>query len=235
MNRIFQGYKLVGIDCNEIIGNHGALHCITKAVGVNDPLRIVHQAIQDQNNLISDFEVSALIQHRSGIASAKLHYRLKGETSYTSIAMEATGDDFWVAQIPNTNAPDIYQYYIEGEAFSGKTINRPMPAPEAYWEFSSDTTVNVGNEKKEIRIFHQPAFPNPSHQKLFIPIYQEYAGFLHLSLIDPFGQEKSLLLEDYQKAGIYQYSFEVGNYPKGIYFIKCSTPDRIELQSIVIH
>jgi agmatine/peptidylarginine deiminase len=37
---LLPGYNVVGIDCNKIIPSLGAIHCITKEVGVLDPLMI---------------------------------------------------------------------------------------------------------------------------------------------------------------------------------------------------
>ena len=44
------GYKVVGINCNSIIGSLGAIHCITKEIGVADPIHVVHQALPCMNN-----------------------------------------------------------------------------------------------------------------------------------------------------------------------------------------
>ncbi|MCB0644290.1 MAG: agmatine deiminase family protein, partial [Phaeodactylibacter sp.] len=52
------GYNVVGIDCNSIIPSLGALHCITRAVGVHDPLRIVHQPLEDVVDDYDPFQVA---------------------------------------------------------------------------------------------------------------------------------------------------------------------------------
>ena len=41
------GYKVVGINCNSMIAAGGALHCITKQIGVAAPLLIQHQPLRD--------------------------------------------------------------------------------------------------------------------------------------------------------------------------------------------
>ncbi|HMX40353.1 MAG TPA: agmatine deiminase family protein, partial [Saprospiraceae bacterium] len=71
------GYTVVGVNCNSIIGSLGAIHCITKEIGVADPLRIVHQplACQENDGSAIAFGLNATIQHRSGIAEAWLYYR----------------------------------------------------------------------------------------------------------------------------------------------------------------
>ena len=95
------GYKVVGIDCNDIITASGALHCITKAVGANDPLLISHQALQNTPST-NDYEVNAYARHASGISSANLYYRLNTSTTYQSVLMTLTdpANFTWTANIP---------------------------------------------------------------------------------------------------------------------------------------
>ena len=72
------GYRVVGIDCDNsnanIIGASGAIHCITKTVGVDDPLLIRHQRLRDTYDTQNAYAVEACIRHRSGIASARIHW-----------------------------------------------------------------------------------------------------------------------------------------------------------------
>jgi hypothetical protein len=68
------GYKVVGIDCNEIIGASGAIHCITKAVGSNDPLLISHQPLDNTEYVETDYQIDALVQHADDIANAQVFY-----------------------------------------------------------------------------------------------------------------------------------------------------------------
>lgn len=139
--RIYQeylpGYRVVGINCNDMIGALGALHCITKLVGVEEPLRIGHPRLRDAYLGEGDYEALALLQHRSGIASATLHYRMAPEETYTAIEMTPDPDlaDHWRAAIPAISEAGQIQYYIEAVANDGKTQVRPLPAPEGYYFF----------------------------------------------------------------------------------------------------
>ena len=137
------GYKIVGINCNSIIPLFGAIHCITKEVGVNDPLRIVHKPLEGvlQNAIgPASYPVTAIVQHRSGIASAQVFYRRKTETTWASIGMSPALDpdslDYWTGLIPKQEGYlDTLFYYIEGVANSGKTQVRPLPSPIGAWSF----------------------------------------------------------------------------------------------------
>ncbi len=131
------GYKVVGIDCNDIIPALGALHCITKLVGVNDPLWIAHARLRDTYDAQNDYPVSAKIRHRSGISDATLYYRTQNSGPYTAIAMNLSNapENIWSAAIPAQAAGTEVQYYIHAAAQSGKQQVRPLVAPEGYFRF----------------------------------------------------------------------------------------------------
>ncbi|MCI5082258.1 MAG: agmatine deiminase family protein [Saprospiraceae bacterium] len=131
------GYNVVGIDCNDIIPSLGALHCITKLIGTNDPLLIAHPRIRDTYDATATHLAKAKIQHKSGIAEATLYYRINEVASYTAVEMELVdaAEDMWEASIPAQPAGTNIQYYIHATANSGKEQVRPMVAPEGYFEF----------------------------------------------------------------------------------------------------
>ena len=131
------GYNIVGIDCNGIIPSLGAIHCITKLVGANDPLWIAHARLRDQESTEVAYPVSAIIKHKSGIASAHLHYRVAGASAYESVEMELsdTSASVWTSSIPPFAENTVVEYYIGAEANSRKTQVRPIVAPEGYFRF----------------------------------------------------------------------------------------------------
>lgn len=141
------GYNVVGIDCNEIIPRVGALHCITKLVGSNDPLWIAHSRFRDTYQNQANYPITATIKHSSGINNTQLYYRLAGQTNYQMIEMQLVSpqEDLWLANIPGQADGSIIQYYIEAESNSEKTQRRPMVAPEGYFEFE----IKVNNTAPE--------------------------------------------------------------------------------------
>ena len=122
------GYQVVGINCNSIIPSLGALHCITKTVGVSDPLWIAHPRLRDVADTVAAYPVIAEIRHRTGIASATLHVRARGVMGYTAIPMvlSDTAQAIWTADIPAFAAGTEVQYYIEAVSLSGRAQVRPI-------------------------------------------------------------------------------------------------------------
>ncbi len=131
------GYNVVGINCNSIIGQLGALHCITKLIGSDEPLLIEHARLRDVQDTVAFYPVSAYIRHRDGIKEAGLFYRASTDSSYSEVPMMLvdTAANVWASLIPAYPAGTEVQYYIAADANNGKHQVRPIVAPEGYFKF----------------------------------------------------------------------------------------------------
>ena len=131
---LMPGYNIVGIDVDNpgenLIALLGAIHCITHTIGVEDPLWIVHQPI-DEANTNTNVTVDALIKHISDISSAKVFWREEGSSTFNETSMTLVSDNNWTADL-NIGAVNV-EYYIWAESNSGKTLTRPIVAPDGYW------------------------------------------------------------------------------------------------------
>ena len=134
------GYRVIGIDCDDsganIISAGGAIHCITKAIGVPDPLLIRHQRLRDTNDQLQPYAVEAYIRHKSGIAQADLHWSADTANGFNVIEMQPGSGNNWTAAIPAHPAGTTLFYYIHATANNGKQIARPIVAPEGAWKFN---------------------------------------------------------------------------------------------------
>jgi agmatine/peptidylarginine deiminase len=133
------GYNVVGIDCDNsnanIIAASGAIHCITKAIGVDGPLLIKHQPLADTEETVEPYAVQGWFRHRSGIAAARLYWTTDTAQAFNAVEMTDQGDHIWAAAIPAQPAGTEVFYYLEGEANDGKQQVRPIVAPAGTWRF----------------------------------------------------------------------------------------------------
>lgn len=91
----YPGYTLYPIDVREFDGSGGAIHCITKQIPADNPVRILHKTVVgNANGLIGhDVPVSAVITNKSGIAHAECFYRFDGG-DWNTVALNANGNKF---------------------------------------------------------------------------------------------------------------------------------------------
>jgi agmatine/peptidylarginine deiminase len=129
------GYRVVSINCSSMISALGAIHCITKEIGVNEPIFISHAKLQNRPNLPAPYEVKSYIKTRTGVASANVYWRTDTTHAYNLLNMTQTLDTFR-AYIPAQNYGAKIYYYISAVSNSGRTITKPITAPSGYNSFT---------------------------------------------------------------------------------------------------
>jgi hypothetical protein len=160
ISEAYPGYKIYPIDIRSFDGDGGAIHCITKQIPADNPIRIYHTPIDEIVKTESHYTLNATIQNKSGIADAKVFWRYKDDANWNSENFSPLGNDNFQAVINNDKNSGVIEYYIQATSNNGKTITKPMTAPNGFYSFNfnllSVKEENFANEK--IGEF----FPNPS-------------------------------------------------------------------------
>lgn len=129
------GYTIIGLDMRNVIPASGAIHCITHEIAANDPIFIAHPPYYDLVEYSGNgYPVNATISSASGIESATLYWSTDTNASFNPIAMTVEQDTFR-AQIPVVDPETKVYYYISATNGNGKTINKPLVAPEGLYVF----------------------------------------------------------------------------------------------------
>lgn len=242
--RALPGYKVVPIDCQAIIGDGGAIHCITKELGVLDPLRIVHQpleSVQQSAGATAGYPVKALIQHRSGIASARVWFTSDSSASVwqstvLNPSLQPDSLDYWQGLIPYINAggpaaKPVY-YYIEAQAISGKKQVRPMPAPKGWWKFNilpETVGTQAAASAKLLDIY-----PNPATAITCIPVSVSRRTKGDLRIFNALGQEMHTIFNGYFPSGSSNHFIDASQYAPGVYFVALQAEGKTVLRKIMV-
>ena len=182
---LMPGYNIVGIDVDNsgenLISLLGAIHCITHTIGVAEPLLIVHQPI-DNAPQSSEVSIEAMIKHVSDINTAKVFWREIGATVFNETEMTFTGDSNWTANL-NLASSNV-EYYIWAEANSGKSLTRPLVAPDGYWTIEVEL---LSIEDWAYNHISAP-YPNPTSGEVSFNL-ENIAGSIVISVHNLLGQE----------------------------------------------
>lgn len=225
------GYTIVGINCNAIIPSLGAIHCITHEIGVNDPLYIAHQPILDvATNSTSGYAVVADIRHRSGIAQAEVYYRIDPLAPWSVLPMTALGNDQWTVNIPMQPESTTIYYYVHATAISGKSGNRPMPAPAGYWKFKILETSSV--QTPEIALGDM--YPNPASAITCIPVQANHSGEIRVSLFNSLGKCVKTIFDGVAHRGENNYFVDAANLEAGTYFVELTDQQKTICKKLVV-
>lgn len=234
---ICPGYNLVGIDCDNnnsnIIAQSGAIHCITQTVGVEDPLLISHEPLDDTYITNNPYLVSAYMNHRSGIASAKLFWKTGTQTSFQEVAM--TNDDnnlMWIGLIPAQPAGTEINYYVQATSVSGKTMNRPMPAPEGYWTFfvlGEPSGIQVNDYTTFTKIF-----PNPAKAITCIEVNALKTENVEINLVDMTGRIVLQIFSGALPGGLSKHFIDASQIDSGAYQIVIQGTNSFDSHTLII-
>lgn len=226
------GYTIAPVNCNSPITAGGAVHCITKEIGVADPLRIVHNPIRGEIDYSPGniYEVKALIQHISGIEEAKIWFRTDTISAFQSLDMTQNSDDSWVGDFPAFQKGTVVHYYIGATSKSGKTRFLPLPAPKANYTFkikASSATTDIGNHPEIGEIF-----PNPASSITCIPLKYSYGKSIELYLADSFGRRIKTIYTG--KSARENYFVNAAVLKPGLYFIVLRSENDIKTQKLIV-
>lgn len=184
---LMPGYNVVGIDVDNsgenLIASSGAIHCITHTIGVADPLWMVHQPVETVNSG-SIITVDAMFKHISGINSAKVFWREEGTSTFNETAMSLVSGDDWSADLPAVASTYNMEYYLWAEATSGKTLTRPLVAPQGFWTTESNTlSINDWAQNN----ISEP-YPNPTKNGVSFSL-KDINGPINMSIHNTLGQQ----------------------------------------------
>jgi agmatine deiminase len=234
-NEALPGFQIIGIDCDNnpdnIIAASGAIHCITHSVGVEDPLLISHQSLQDTDNTITPYSVVAYMNHRSGISQAKLYWKTTLSGGYNEVTMTNIGNNEWQGFIPAQAAGTRIYYYLEGTASSGKMQVRPIAAPQGYWHFDIVDQLSVVSE---LVFLETKVFPNPASAMTCIRLRSSFNGDVEIKLLDVMGREVERIFSGSMGIGEKQFFFDASRLESGTYHVQINHDGGTQHETILV-
>jgi len=230
------GYNIVGINCQNIISQSGAIHCITHSVGSNEPVLIYHQALTDTYNTSSDYEVKAVIKTKAGINNAKVFYRTDTLQVYQIANMSLTNpsNDTWTGYIPVQTGGQTVYYYINAASNSGKQQNRPITAPDGFWKFNVTEITNIQPDLINIKTGINEVFPVPANAITCVVIHSSAETVGTLTLSDIYGKTKETIHEGRIVKGESMYFFDASKQRPGVYFLSLNTTTGRSFKKLII-
>ena len=227
------GYTIAPVNCNSAISAGGAVHCITKEIGVADPIRIVHNPYRGSLDYsASGFQISAKIQHISGIQEAWVSYRTDTTVAYTKKNLLVDKSENWQADLPAFAPGTKIYYYLEAVTNSNRSKRHPIVAPETIWQFEIKATV-ANQELTRMIPSLGTVYPNPAHAITCIPVTNCDGMSIHLQLVDALGRVVKTIYKGESEQS--NYFINAGEVPAGIYTIVLRTPLGNQIQKLVIN
>jgi hypothetical protein len=141
----------------------------------------VHQPI-DEANTNTTVTVDALIKHISDISSAKVFWREEGSSTFNETSMTLASADNWTADL-NIGTVNV-EYYIWAESNSGKSLTRPIVAPDGYWTIDVELLSIAEWAQNHI----SAPYPNPARDRVKFNL-ESISGSISISIRNLLGQK----------------------------------------------
>ena len=229
------GYNIVGIDCNSIIPSLGAIHCISKEIGVSDPVFISHRTIRDTLFSNQTYEIKAYVKAQTGISTAKVYWSTDTSAGFNQLNMINTGDTF-TANIPSQVHGSKIYYYISATSNSNRTVTKPVTAPRGNYTFFTVDPIGIttagGSVPGSYRLYQN--YPNPFNPVTKIKFDIPKAGFVTLKIYDLTGREVLTVINAKLNTGTFSYDWNASGYASGVYFYKLSSEGFTEIRKMIL-
>ena len=149
MKKLYPGYTFYCVDMRSFDGSGGSIHCVTKQIPADNPIRILHMHLHGNVSMgdLTEVPFRAIITNKSGIKSAQLVYRA-GNRDWQTLELTGNGNSWSgkVAASSFTNGQQV-DYYIQATSNNGKTITKPINAAHGgYFSFTPDNTVTYNDD-----------------------------------------------------------------------------------------
>jgi agmatine/peptidylarginine deiminase len=220
------GYNIVGINCNQIIPQSGAIHCITKEIADDEPIVIAHKRWLDSPDTAWR-QVVAKITSPSGISRAELFWTTDTTQGFQAVPMKAIGADSFRAEIASPTVRNTSQtifYYIAATSNSNKRITKPLTAEQGgAWQFTIQPSLTASQPTaKPIDFSLAQNYPNPFNPTTTITYTLPSQSQVRLELFDVLGRKIATLLDEKQMSGTHVYCLNAAQHAlsSGVYFYR---------------
>ena len=227
----YPGYTIYPINVASFDGSGGAIHCITKQIPAENPVRILHPSITGNTENAyynTDAPITATITNRSGIQSAKVVYRVDGGT-WNEVALTAGSDNSYSGSIPTSGITvgeqyTTIEYYISATSNNGKTITKPMTAGQGgYYTFylghNDEAAIAAPEEAEAFGEF----YPNPSNGLAHVRIAMAEGSRYTVQVVDMAGQ--TVHQSQLTVSGDIVYTIDTQKLHKGVYSVVFTAND----------
>ena len=226
LKKAYPGYTIYCVDVREFDGSGGAIHCITKQIPAEHPVRILHNNLHGNTGnayTTTGAPISAEITNVDGIASAKVVYRIN-EGSWNEVALTAGANNTYTAQLPTSGQLSgeytLVEYYISATSNAGKTITKPMTAHQGgYFKFYLGNNPNppVAIETVDAEQRFGQFFPNPATDEAHMVIDLAGGENYQVTIVDQ--SSRTVHTSTLQAAGSIVYTINASRLASGIYTV----------------
>lgn len=225
------GYDVVGINCSQMSGSGGAIHCITMQIPSPYFIHIRHIPLTDTNDTLNSYRVRARITTSSGLLTdSTLVYYKVNSGSYTPISLAAVVDTpgVYAGNIPAQSAGDTVSYYILAKNNDGIRRTSPKHVPPQIYTFLVTGNPYVAEQNISNPVFVTLLSSNPTRSSLRFSILLEELTNVRIEIYNVLGQKIAVIADQTFQAGEHNIQWDFHDIKgrelaQGTYFYRVVT------------
>ncbi len=230
------GYRIVGINCDDIISLDGAIHCITHELGARNPVFIAHAKIREAYANQDGYTVAAVVRTLAGVDSVLTYWTTDTTAGFQALKMTPTQNDSFVTEIPAQPQSTEVFYYLTAFAHNGKIISKPLVGAKGAWNFvvqgpSSLARATAGSLSNAFVL--NSVYPNPFNSEAVCRFTLKRAMSVHITLYSIEGQKVQTVSNTYFAAGSHTVRISNKNLSSGIYVLQVRAGNKASSRKIV--
>lgn len=236
LQHAYPGYTIYCVDVRGFDGSGGAIHCITKQIPAEHPIRILHSEYHDSVSTVwlsQSAPIYAEISNVDGIAEAKIMYRIDGGDWLSSNLNPDPSDNSYNGVLPTTlgQVGTRFDYYITATSNAGKTITKPMTATQGgYYSFCIGG--HLGIEEADTEENFGQFFPNPASDRASMIIDLGNGADYSVSIIDLSG--RTIHTSSLKASGKVVYNIEASRLAAGQYTVVFSNSNERVVRKLIV-
>jgi hypothetical protein len=207
-----------------------------KEVGVSDPVFISHPKMDSIVATADSIEIKAVVKTKSGIANASVYWTADTTSGFTTVPMQFISGDTAAGYIPPQFDETEIFYYISATSNSGRTVTKPLVAPDGYYKFEVDNNVtSIANlNLNPVEFYLSQNYPNPFNPATNLEFRIPKSGFVSLQVYDILGNEVATLVNEERTAGNYEIRFDASSLTSGVYFYRLSVDNFVGIKKMTL-
>lgn len=217
--QVAPGYKIVPLDARGLTIGGGAIHCVTMQIPAENPITIWHPPVIDWQAKASSYPIVAKITNKSGIATAQCKWRKKGTTTWNTVNLTDSSGYKIGDMVGTFNHGEAYEYYITATSNNGKTITKPMTAPDGFYTYMINWPAGINSLNPNTNFLLNP-LPNPNNGSFTLPMAIDKDMQITAVVTDVTGRTVRKIDFGKKENGMHQLQFNLYNVAEGSYFIQ---------------
>jgi hypothetical protein len=143
--------------------------------------------------------------------------------------------DSAVGYIPAQVDSTVIYYYISATSNSGRTVTKPLVAPDGFYKFMVENSVTSISESSQPGEFYlSQNYPNPFNPSTSLQYAIGNQQFVTLKVFDLLGREVASLVNEEKPAGSYEINFNASELPSGVYFYQLQAGAFLETKKMLL-